>query len=62
MEVSGHFHTPAALSPEEELQYPLDMSLGGASQISDRHAVTYYVYRLSYSGSNSSLTKYKILN
>jgi hypothetical protein len=34
MEVSGHLHAPAALSPGE--RYPLDKSLGGSQKRSGR--------------------------
>jgi hypothetical protein len=30
MEVSGQFHLLAALDPEKNIPYPLDISLGGA--------------------------------
>jgi hypothetical protein len=32
---SGKIHTPAALPPEKELQYPLDRRLGGPQRYSE---------------------------
>jgi hypothetical protein len=36
MEVSGHFHAPAALSSRKEPRYPLDRRLGGPQSRSGR--------------------------